>query len=336
MAHEREGWVDSAKGIAIILVVLFHAIIFPAAVGLAWLWPTPALVLDTLRMPLFLFTAGLFASRAISLDLRALFWSRVARLLWVYVLWSIIWAIAFQFIPVTGSDEPSFWIDLLLFPVWPNASTWFVYGLAIYFIVAWLLKRLPIWAQLVIAGLISVAFGTQWIDTGNGSIDKIGTYFLYFLVAVHVSGWARGVAPRIRPWQMVVAFVAYVVVATVTAKFDLLNLPFIRIVVSVLAILAGVSIAVTINRWRAFGWLAGLGQRTLQVYLIHFYPILIITAIMTPYALTLKPLGPVIPLALTVIAITVALLVHRLTRRVTWLYDLPSPIKRYSLTQVQR
>ena len=87
----------------------------------------------------------------------------------------------------------------------------------------------------------------------------------------------------------------------------------------IVVLIAGVSLAVTLNRWRAFGWLSVLGQRTLPVYLIHYYPILIITAIMTPFAVALTPLSPVIPIVLTVIAILVSLLVYRLTRRASWL-----------------
>lgn len=98
----REVWVDTAKGIAIILVVLFHAIIFSDRVGLAWLWPVPAGILDTFRMPLFFFAAGLFASKALGMSFADLTRTRLLRLVWLYVLWSFIWAVVFTFVQVPG------------------------------------------------------------------------------------------------------------------------------------------------------------------------------------------------------------------------------------------
>src|SRR5690606_5935605 len=92
----RETWVDVAKGGAIVLVVLFHAALFLDDVGLAWLWPRAGTALDTFRMPLFFSTAGLFAAKTLALDLRTVLRRRVARLVWVYVLWSLVWTLAFQ------------------------------------------------------------------------------------------------------------------------------------------------------------------------------------------------------------------------------------------------
>ena len=79
-APSREVWVDTAKGIAIILVVLFHAIIFTNRVDLAWLWPIPAGILDTFRMPLFFLLAGaLMACGVLSLMSRSGLWSGCRR-----------------------------------------------------------------------------------------------------------------------------------------------------------------------------------------------------------------------------------------------------------------
>lgn len=325
----RETWIDVAKGLAIILVALFHSIIFPAEIRLAGPWETPATLLDTFRMPLFFFTAGMFAQKAISRDFATLFWTRVARLVWLFLLWCTIWFVAFQFIPLVGEGQgvPSV-PSLLLSLVWPNASTWFIYGLAIYFVVAWLIKPLPLWAQLVIALGIVELFGTKVIDSPNGALDKMGMYFLYFLLATKVSGRVRQEAPRVT-WKVTgVAFLLYFALAATSAKFAFLTAPGVRVVVSLFAIAAGSSLAIMLSRLRAFDWLRRLGQNTLQVYLVHFYPILIGVALLVPVAGALHPLAPIMPLVFTAVAIVVSLGFHRLTRRATWLWGLPGPLVR--------
>ena len=60
----RETWIDVAKGMAIILVVLFHASTFMDEIGLAGSWGRLAVSMDTFRMPLFFFTAGIFAAQS--------------------------------------------------------------------------------------------------------------------------------------------------------------------------------------------------------------------------------------------------------------------------------
>lgn len=324
----RETWVDVAKGIAIILVVLFHAIIFPIEVGLGRLWGTFAALLDTFRMPLFFFTAGLFAAKAISLPFGQLFRTRVARLLWLFVLWSTIWFVVFLFAPPLGDGGiGSTPLEFALLLIWPNVSTWFVYGLALFFMASWLMRGLPVWLQLAIGVVIAQLFDTDLIDSPNGAHDKMGMYFVYFLLATHVGPRVRGLAPRVRWWHALIATAVYGVAIVITARAELLQVPFVRMAVALLAIVAGCSVAIALSRWRAFGWLRELGSRTLQVYLVHFYPILAICLLIAPVAPSLQGVGVLLPPVLTVVAILTALGVHRLTRRVSWLWDLPIPLR---------
>lgn len=325
----RETWIDIAKGLAIILVALFHSIIFPARISLAGPWGAPAALLDTFRMPLFFFTAGMFAQKAISRDFSTLFWSRIARLLWLFLLWCTIWFVAFQFIPLVGEGQSAPSVSsLLLSLVWPNESTWFIYGLAIYFALAWLIKPLPLLAQLAIALVIAELFGTKVINSPNGALDKMGMYFLYFLLATKASDRVRARAPRVTWQSTIIACTLYGLAAVTSGKFGFLTWPLVRVVVSILAIAAGCSLAVLLSRIRALDWLRRLGQNTLQIYLVHFYPILIGVALLAPFSQILSPLAPVVPFVFTAVAILVSLGVHRLSRRITWLWGLPKPLAR--------
>jgi uncharacterized membrane protein YcfT len=322
VATVRESWVDAAKGLAIICVVLFHSVIFMEAIGLASVWVALSGLLDPFRMPLFFFTAGLFAPKALRMSFVELFRKRVALLLWLYLLWSLIWVIVFQFVPIAGDGAPT-WLGFLLIPVWPNTSTWFIYALAIFFMGTWLIRSWPVWVQFLPALALTLAFGTRLVSSGSEALDKMAIYYIFFLAAVNFGTIARQLAQRVRVWHLAVLAVVYVPLAVVMVLTDVERVPGVRLFACVLAILMGGSLAVVLDRLRAFQWLHELGTRTLPIYLIHFFPILVTAAIIRPFASELVKVSAVIPPLLTVVTIFVALGFWRITRRIPGLYELP-------------
>ena len=327
MPRERETWVDAAKGIAIIGVVFFHAVIVMADADLAWRWREASDLLDTFRMPLFFFTAGLFAAAVLARPFRVLVHRRLARLLWLYLLWSTVWVVAFQVLPWPRPDEPRpGWSELPLLLVWPNATTWFVYALALFLAVTWLARRLP--TGVLLGGGLLVSVVAAQVDTGNAPIDKMGTYYVFFAAAVRLGPRVRELASRIRGRHALAIVPAYAVLAVAVTVTGLLWVPGVRAVVSTFAVVAGVAAAVALSRLRSAGWLVALGRNTLPVYLLHSYAVLGVAAVLAGDTAAVAPWAALVPPLLTVLAIAAALVVHRATRRVPGLYDLPPALER--------
>lgn len=105
MGTPRERWVDIAKGIAIVLVVFYHAVMFTAELGIANPWDRINTALDTFRMPLFFFMSGLMATRAVQLSYSLLFRRRMLRLLYLYVLWCTAQWLFFWVLPPFSVDR---------------------------------------------------------------------------------------------------------------------------------------------------------------------------------------------------------------------------------------
>ncbi|WP_165962653.1 acyltransferase family protein [Occultella glacieicola] len=323
----REDWVDLAKGIAIVLVVSFHAVVFPASLGLVQEWRDLAALLDTFRMPFFFFTSGLFAAKALRASLGALWRTRVARLLWLFVLWSVIWFAAFYAAPPLGTSRIGQRPDeLVLLFLSPNQNTWYVYALALYFLLAWALRRLPTALQIGLAAALAVAFDVGLLDATNGAVDRMGRGFVWFLVAVHLGPRVRALAPRVRWWHPLLALTMYGSAAMLVDLNGVKDAPFVRLTLAALAVLAGCALAVALSRVAALDWLRALGRRTLEVYLVHFYVILGLCLLLAPVAARIaesRVLDLTLPLLLTAVAVLVPLGVRRLTRRLTWLWDRP-------------
>src|SRR5258705_13881892 len=94
-ARERVGWADTAKGVCILLVVLWHVIMkhylkvdwrhLPVPIPGAWGILGDQLL--TLRMPLFFTVSGMFAVGAYHRKWHVVARSRIAKFLYLYLLW---------------------------------------------------------------------------------------------------------------------------------------------------------------------------------------------------------------------------------------------------------
>jgi uncharacterized membrane protein YcfT len=131
---KRTEWIDFAKGVSIVLVVLFHTTIAMDKYNLThdryWLANS---LFSSVRMPLFFLVSGILARSAIQRDWRELFQRKILFFIYIFVLWSLLHLTWNRLIPVFPSPEPSAWITFIYSP---TTVLWFIWALAFYFIVA--------------------------------------------------------------------------------------------------------------------------------------------------------------------------------------------------------
>ena len=329
-AKPRERWIDVAKGAAIILVVLLHSSFDYLGNSHVWKWGEYSTILETFRMPLFFFTAGIFASGILSKPFRELVNSRFLRFAWLYVLWSVVGIFTIERLLVGFDGWGPFALEFVLLFITPYAATWFIYAIAVYFIAAWAIRKLPLWAQLAIGVALTLFFRSGLVTPSYSEWAKVGTYFLFFLLAVEFGPRLRNFVPRLSWWHTLIAPVVYVAVLLVFREIGWMYAADGAVrgliswgLLSILAVAAGCSVAILVARWAAFDWLYGLGSRTLPVYLLHWYLLVVGWYLLSQVPQFPPLLAPFIVPALTVFAICGSLIVHRLTKRATFLYAKP-------------
>lgn len=321
MAKTRVEWVDAAKGIAILLVVLFHATAFLGDAGLSWYWRIANPLLETFRMPLFFFASGLFASASLALPFTQMFRRRAWPLLWLYLLWTAVYVVVTQVLPWGWAERPRPQLSSIA-TAWlmPNASIWFIYALFLYSVAAWLMRRLPVWAQLGMAGLLSLVVGSDLVAIGDVTWSKIAMYFVFFLAARHFRTLPDRLPSDWRAWP---ALAGYGAAAAVATAFDLYHVPGVRLVLSIAAIVAGAMVARALVDARGFGWLRWLGKRTLPIYVLHYYPIFLLVAALASVAEAAEPFAAILPPAVGAIAVLSVLALYRVLERVPMLWTAP-------------
>jgi uncharacterized membrane protein YcfT len=174
--ENRIAWVDTAKGLCILLVVLMHSTLgVEKYSGMeSWLhgfieWARP------FRMPDFFLISGLFLARRIDRPWRSYLDSKIVHFAYFYVLWMTL-----QFV-VKGGDIVSTGLEGMAAAylegfVNPTSTLWFIYLLAVFFVIAKVSRSVPWPLVLVAAALLEILP----IHTGNTVVDEFASRFVYF------------------------------------------------------------------------------------------------------------------------------------------------------------
>lgn len=173
----RVDWVDIAKGICIILVVMLHATLgVEKAMGetstfssiIAWAAP--------FRMPDFFLISGLFLARRIDRPWRSYLDTKVMHFVYFYVLWVNI-QLGLKAHHLIGDLG---WVGFaklyLQSYIIPFSSLWFIYILAIYFVITKVLLHVP---KLAVFAAAAAAHAVM-PETGIFALDQVSDRFVFF------------------------------------------------------------------------------------------------------------------------------------------------------------
>lgn len=294
----RIAWLDLARAISIVLVVLYHVAISSGAVLLgegsaasAWSWANLALI--PLRMPLFFVIAGVLAASASRRPLRRTVRPRILDLLWPYLLWSLLFAVLGW--PRYAPGDPGGFIAGEITGMLVLASPyWFIAVLPIFFLLGRCGSGHPR-AMLLIA--LIAYFAAPWARDGLLSVGASGDlaygvfqladnalwYLLGLVLSARIRRWGtertpERTAPRLAVGAALLGLLAVLAILVMEAP---LPHPVIRageLGASISGIAACVLLLPVLARIPSVAR-AGeyVGSRTLVIYLVH--PIVLIGAV---------------------------------------------------------
>ena len=142
----RQGWVDNARGLAMILVVVGHVLgglIDAQLVGAGSVLRTSFFAIYTFHMPVFLFLSALFTQGRIARSRHNFGLSLAQDVVWPYVLWSVALVVAANLAPGgLNHAPPSLMAGIAQIPTRPVGPFWFLYSLFLLQAGALLAERL--------------------------------------------------------------------------------------------------------------------------------------------------------------------------------------------------
>jgi uncharacterized membrane protein YcfT len=257
----RVAWADIAKGFSMILLV-------------AWTLIGDSVFLNEMlifvRMPLFFFVSGLFAYRVVtSTTLDEFLRDKFTNLLYLYALWEVLLFLFRNLVQhlVWGKEIDA---PRLLTMFWdPIFNMWFLYALAVAFLAAWLLRRVPVW--IVLAGamalyLLSVASGEWRYLPFLERLVRLFPFFWLGLIGRPLIG--QFVEARYRLWPAFVA--AFLAAAWFAYDPRWLHLGPLTFAVSLLGVTAMLLLARQVAGIAPLvGSFTFIGGATLYIYVMH-------------------------------------------------------------------
>lgn len=310
-AKGRVDWVDYAKGICIILVVLLHTTwgVENEIGRTSWMsavsdFATP------FRMPDFFLISGLFLGRTIHRDRRLYFDRKVVHFAYFYVLW-----ITIQFV----LKAPSFagevgWPGVLrmyLFAyIQPFAMMWFIYLLPVFYIVTRLVRNVPPLLIFSAAAVLEMAP----IHTGWVVLDEFAWRYVYFFTGYWLAPYIFTVARTVqaRPILAAGGLSAWAVVNSSLVAGGHSTLPVVSLVLGFAGAGAVIAMAALLAEAGRAPFLRYSGEHSIVIYLAFFLPMAASRTVLLKTNVIEDP-GAVI-LVVAAVAVVGPLILHRVVR----------------------
>jgi uncharacterized membrane protein YcfT len=267
----RVDWVDYAKGICIVMVVMMHSVLgVELAAGQTGFMHVLVAFAKPFRMPDFFLISGLFLSVVIDRDWRTYLDRKVVHFAYFYLLWVTI-QFGFKapaFAAESGWAHAGFlYLESLIEPF---GTLWFIYLLPVFFVVTKLTRNLPpplIWSILALLEAAHVA-------TGWTVIDEFGARFVYFYTGYLCADYVFALSDRARarPELALAGLAVWAVINGGLVYFGFSDWPLISLLLGLSGACAIITIGTLLARAHWLNSLRFCGEHSIVIYLAFFLP----------------------------------------------------------------
>ena len=208
-----------------------------------------------------------------------------------------------------------------------------MYALASYFVAAKLwLRFLPGWALVGATSIVAMASFLGYVPA-RGNTGAIVENCLYFVLGIVAARAVSAFASRPRPLIAGLSATAFLIAVVVLRGLDLgLLEPLLQVPLRVLALVAGVAVAVVIagSLPRFAQRFAVIGRQTLPIYVMHGLILIVVRRLSTwtlaRWTTGSEGVAAVYPLLVGSLLVVMCLGLHRLLLAVggSWLFSLPA------------
>jgi uncharacterized membrane protein YcfT len=270
-AAERIDWVDYAKGICIVMVVMMHSVLgVELAAGQTGFMHALVAFAKPFRMPDFFLISGLFLPLVIDRDWRTYLDRKVVHFAYFYVLWVTI-----QF----GFKAPAFAADAgwshagylyLESFIEPFGTLWFIYLLPLFFVVIKLTRGLPpplIWGVAALLESVHIVTGWTVIDEFCARFVYIYTGYLFAELVFALSDRARA-----RPMLALAGLALWALADGGLVAFGYSEWPLISLALGLAGACAIITAGTLLARMHWMNFFRFCGAHSIVIYLAFFLP----------------------------------------------------------------
>jgi uncharacterized membrane protein YcfT len=318
----RIDWVDYAKGICIVMVVMMHSVLgVELAAGQTGFMHVVVAFAKPFRMPDFFLISGLFLPVVIDRDWRTFLDRKVVHFAYFYVLWVTI-QFGFKapmFAAESGWSHAAY-LYLESF-IEPFGTLWFIYLLPIFFVVIKLTRNVsPVLLWGIAAGLEAAHIVTGWTV-----IDEFCARFVYIYSGYLFASSVFALSDRARrqPTLAVAGLVTWAAVDAGLVWLGVSEWPVISLALGLAGACAIITTGTLLARAHLFNALRFCGEHSIVIYLAFFLPMAVARTLLLKSGLV-SDIG-MVSLTVTVAGVTGALAIWRIALRLNadFLFERP-------------
>lgn len=273
IAADRWNWVDSAKGLGIILVVYGHVARGLFNAGIYTDVQSFTLIdnfIYSFHMPLFFFLSGLFCINSFEKRGYKLVFSKIDAIFYPYLLWSLIQG-SVEIALSNLTNKHLSWAALQTIFWLPRAQFWFLYTLFFIFLfniaLLLLIKQRGIAKQhwpLILLVVAAIFEGCKSLFPGIFLLQSLAAYDVYFAAGAMFWWYGQSLqAADIKVLGVLIGLFLATEYAALIAGLLNAQQPMTSVLLAGLGIAAAVGIA---QRSAIFAW---LGRYSMEIYLMH-------------------------------------------------------------------
>lgn len=264
--RERVAFLDAARGLGILLVVIGHVErgLVSAGIAKAAIWPVFDTALYTFHMPLFMMLAGMNVPVSLRRGTSSFIRDKLRSVAYPYVLWSLIQGTILVLLSrfTNGGAD---WHDLLAIGWRPMSQFWFLYALMAYLLLvaAIGLRR---WALIPIAVIVFL-FG---LSLPRDGIGPLLCFFLpFFVLGISISERVKALSVRFPPlWLAALALLWFAALQFVDLGHAHANLTVNALPCALLGSAFVLVLAQGLPQRAQAAW-ALLGRMSMTIYILH-------------------------------------------------------------------
>ncbi|MHC2434689.1 acyltransferase family protein [Bradyrhizobium sp. USDA 4451] len=322
-AGARVDWVDYAKGICIIMVVMMHSVLgVEKAAEQTGFMHYVVMFAKPFRMPDFFLISGLFLSVVIDRDWRTYLDRKVMHFAYFYVLWVTI-QFGFKAPPLAADiGWAQVGLQYLEAFIQPFGTLWFIYLLPIFFVVTKLTRNvhpLAIW-------LIAAALESAHVATGSTVVDEFSARFVYFFTGYILADYVFALSDRARaqPALALLGLGLWALVNGGLVACDVSEWPVVSLALGFAGACAIIVTGTLLARGHWLGLLRFCGQHSIVIYLAFFLPMAATRTLLLRFDV-IPDIG-LISLIVTAAGVAGSLLIWRLALavRANFLFERPN------------
>ncbi len=312
MPASRIAWIDHAKGLGIILVVMSVAALSYGAPdgGVNWMqglaaWAVPFVA------PAFFLISGLSLHRGLFGSAPAYYDRKVLRLVYFFALWLAIETVilnagAFTRGPAGLAQE------YLSGLIAPDSPLWFLQQLALFYLVTRAIRRLKPAHVLAASALLQILAAAGLFHSGWSVADHFAANYVYFYAgyagASLVFSFAKSAPLRWRDLAWVLGIWAGVHTAFVA--MGIAGLPIVSLILGFAGCFALAGLGVVLSKLSAAHFIGDTGRQSMAVYLGFFIPLQVLITLVQASGIFAD--SGAASLAVAAGALLIALGMHRL------------------------